>query len=313
MGGLVVYKAVGEETAGAYCLSWSQVPPGAGPEPHIQSREDEGFFVLSGELAVRVGDRSLTVRAGDYLNIRSGSAHRFVSAGRGSAEVLVLNAPAGFDRFQREFGVPLPSADATVPAGTAAPDALAAELAEAAPRYGFTLNPPASEFAKPAAFHHTPAGTGPAYSVVGDRYVIKIPGEATGGRYAVFEFFIPPDHGPPPHIHSREEEGFYILEGALTFYVGDPAGPTPPARVTVEAGGYVNAPRDVPHRFRNEGSVPVKAICIVAPAGVDRFFAEIGTPLPDASAPAVEPTPADIQKLMAVAPKYGLTIIPPKH
>ena len=56
-------------------------------------------------------------------------------------------------------------------------------------------------------------------AVLGDVYRFLATGEDTDGKYALWEATVPPGGGPPPHVHSREEEGFYILEGEITFTV----------------------------------------------------------------------------------------------
>lgn len=61
---------------------------------------------------------------------------------------------------------------------------------------------------------------GRTLAVVGDVYRFLATGEDTDGKYALWEAVVPPGGGPPPHVHSRDEEGFYILEGEITFQVG---------------------------------------------------------------------------------------------
>jgi mannose-6-phosphate isomerase-like protein (cupin superfamily) len=61
------------------------------------------------------------------------------------------------------------------------------------------------------------AGKGPAYWVVGDLYTILAAGEDTGGAFALIHALVPPQSGPPPHLHHREDEAFYVLEGEVTF------------------------------------------------------------------------------------------------
>ena len=145
---------------------------------------------------------------------------------------------------------------------------------------------------------------GKAYSVLGDRYIFKVTGEETGGAYALFDFLILPGNGTPPHVHHREEEGFWILSGELTFYLGIDSD-----RVVARAGDYIHAPRDIPHFFMNEGKEPVKALCLVTPAGLEKFFELVGTPLPG---PDSQPLPlnhaVDLPKVMANASKFGLEI-----
>ena len=64
-------------------------------------------------------------------------------------------------------------------------------------------------------------GEGRTIGVVGDVYRFMATGEETNGKYATWEAIVPPGGGPPPHVHSREEEGFYILEGEITFQIGE--------------------------------------------------------------------------------------------
>src|SRR5882724_1421335 len=77
---------------------------------------------------------------------------------------------------------------------------------------------------KTMSIHHptlrSPA-EGRTIAVVGDVYRFLATGEDTDGKYALFEAIVLPGGGPPPHGHSREEEGFYILEGEITFHVGE--------------------------------------------------------------------------------------------
>jgi hypothetical protein len=60
---------------------------------------------------------------------------------------------------------------------------------------------------------------GRTVSLVGDVYRFLATGEDTNGKYALIEAIVGPGGGPPPHVHSREEEGFYILEGEITFTI----------------------------------------------------------------------------------------------
>jgi quercetin dioxygenase-like cupin family protein len=143
-------------------------------------------------------------------------------------------------------------------------------------------------------------GEGRTVAVVGDIYRFLAVGAQTGGRYALWEADVFPGGGPPPHTHTREEESFYVLEGEITFYVDD-------ERIVARAGTSANMPPGVWHRFKNETDVPVKMLISVAPAGLEEMFFEVGQPTtPDAQ--AVPPTREEIEKLLAVAPRYGLEI-----
>ena len=61
--------------------------------------------------------------------------------------------------------------------------------------------------------------SGRVFSVVGDRYHFLVTGEESGGAFAMMEFLVPPHHGPPPHVHRREDEVFYVLAGEFEFIV----------------------------------------------------------------------------------------------
>ena len=116
-----------------------------------------------------------------------------------------------------------------------------------------------------------------------------------------FQFNVFPGGGPPPHIHSREQEGFYVLDGEVAFFVDGNlrvAGP----------GTMLNGPVGVLHSFKNEGKRPAKMSIWAAPAGIEKMFKEIGTLVADPSAAPFPPTAADIERILAVAPRYGLEI-----
>ena len=63
-------------------------------------------------------------------------------------------------------------------------------------------------------------GEGRTIAVVGDVYRFLATGEETNGKYALWEAIVPPGGGPPPHVHSREEESFYVLEGEIMLQIG---------------------------------------------------------------------------------------------
>src|SRR5688572_31421453 len=114
---------------------------------------------------------------------------------------------------------------------------------------------------------------GRTIAVVGDVYRFLATGDDTNGKYALWEAHVPPGGGPPPHVHSREEEGFYIIEGEMTFYIGD-------RRVVATTGMFANMPIGVPHRFKNESDRPARMIITVAPAGLEEMFFQVGVAVP---------------------------------
>src|SRR5262250_1386760 len=108
---------------------------------------------------------------------------------------------------------------------------------------------------------------GSMVSVLGEIISFKITGEETGGPLCVVELTAFPDNGPPPHIHHREDESFYILDGAFSFLLGDR---------TTEAGPgfFCRVPRGTLHTYQNVGTQPGKALVILTPAGFEKFWME---------------------------------------
>lgn len=149
-------------------------------------------------------------------------------------------------------------------------------------------------------------GEGRTIAVVGEVYRFLATGEDTNGKYATWEAIVPPGGGPPPHIHSREEESFYILEGEITFQIGD-------ERVVATAGMFANMSVGTPHSFKNESGKPAKMLISVAPAGLEKMFFEVSVPLAEGATTALPPSHEDIEKLLAVAPRYGIEIRVPHH
>src|SRR5207248_3771062 len=107
------------------------------------------------------------------------------------------------------------------------------------------------------------------------------------GKYALWEAIVPPGGGPPPHVHSREEEGFYILEGEITFTVNG-------EKIVATAGMFANMPVGTPHSFKNESDKLAKMLISVAPAGLERMFMEVGVPLVEGATRALPPTKEEI-------------------
>lgn len=153
--------------------------------------------------------------------------------------------------------------------------------------------------------HHTP-GKGKTYSAVGDKYVMLATGEQTGGAYCLVEATVPPGGGPPPHYHTNEEETFYVLEGEITFTVGEQT-------ITGTHGTFVQIPRNTPHAFKNNSAGQVRMLIQCIPSGFEKFMAEFAIELPSPDASPLPPSPGEIEKLLAVAPQYGIVMLPPPH
>lgn len=127
---LMTVKADSAQTRGSFTLIDCRAPAGFGPPMHVHHVEDEGFYVLEGQLAVRCGDQEWTVEAGAFVLLPRGVPHAFVVTGTQACHLLQITTPAQFEQFVAEVGRPAQSL--TLP-NPSAPDVGA--LAAAGQRY----------------------------------------------------------------------------------------------------------------------------------------------------------------------------------
>lgn len=132
--------------------------------------------------------------------------------------------------------------------------------------------------------------------------VIKLSGEDTGGAFSVVEEHLAPGDGAPPHIHHNEDQTDYVARGEVEFMVGG-------RTVRATAGAIVHGPKGVPHAFKNVGDGKAVIYSWFHPAGFEECIARVGDPAEDPTDPPPEP---DMEKLMALAPEYGLEMLAPE-
>lgn len=135
-------------------------------------------------------------------------------------------------------------------------------------------------------------GAGETTPFLGHVFVFKATAETTAGAFSVIEIEQHRDGEPPLHIHHREDEAFYILEGEMTFHVGD-------ERLHAPAGAFVFLPRGVPHGFTVDGTGVARVLQLCSPAGVERFFSEWGD------------RPLDVHAMSAALAPYGVEVVGP--
>lgn len=138
------------------------------------------------------------------------------------------------------------------------------------------------------------AGQGRTLIALGERVTLKLTAEDTDGASAMVEISTPPQVGPPLHVHQREDESFYVLEGMFEIRVGGRMIPAPP-------GTFAFLPRDIPHTYTNVGYRTGRLLATITPAGFEAFFEEVSRFSPGA-------LPARDQ-LAALGRKYGLEIL----
>lgn len=289
--------ATGEESGEALCVSVGTAIAGGGAPPHSHTF-GEGFWITQGKMSFTAGNTTVDLPEGGFVHIPAGVAHFPKNNTKDVAELVTICVPAGFDRFQLEVGERVENGEGGFPKSN---PGIESQMLEVAERYGITFSPPAEEFEKkPGATIRQP-GEGDVLAVVGDVYRFLVKGEDTGGDYALWHATVYPGGGPPPHVHEREEEFFYVIKGELTIFDDGKA-------VIAKAGTAVTLPRGTRHWFKNEGEVPAEMLILVAPAGLEEMFQKTGRPWSvDKGAPG-PPLPEEIASLKEIAGEYGITL-----
>src|ERR687894_567002 len=143
-------------------------------------------------------------------------------------------------------------------------------------------------------------GEGNARWWAGGLATIKATGEETGDLYSVVEVLEPEGAKAPLHLHRKEDEAFYVLEGEMTFHVGEET-------IKASPGSFVFGPKDIPHRYTVD-SGPARLLYILSPAGFEEFIYATSEPAmerPLPPAPGGPPDEAEIEQLKAIARQYG--------
>ena len=134
-------------------------------------------------------------------------------------------------------------------------------------------------------------GEGERLWFLGTLATIKVPGEATDGRFALIEFLFPRHASPPLHTHPQDES-YVVLEGLLTIRAGD-------ERFELEPGGAAVVPTGVPHTFRVD-SETARVLVLSTPAGLERFVRDGSVPATAATLPPAEtprPSPDELERI----------------
>jgi quercetin dioxygenase-like cupin family protein len=142
--------------------------------------------------------------------------------------------------------------------------------------------------------------TAEAYWWVGALAVIKLSAKETGGGLTVLEVTVPEGYVAPPHVHRAEDETFSVLEGDVTFTIGD-------RETSASAGDVLFGPRDVPHHFRVH-SGPARILYVLTPGGFEGLVRETGEPAATRTLPPPEVVP-DFERVGRIAARYGNEIL----
>lgn len=146
-------------------------------------------------------------------------------------------------------------------------------------------------------------GEGEALWFLGGLVTIKASGSQSGGKVAVTEQLMPRGAGSPLHVHHREDEWFYVIDGELTFWIG---GET----IVAPAGSFVYGPREIPHTFI-VSSEDARFLLVTEPAGFEDFTRALSEPATRLEIPPPPAEAPDLDGLVAVAASFGIEILGP--
>jgi quercetin dioxygenase-like cupin family protein len=137
---------------------------------------------------------------------------------------------------------------------------------------------------------------------LGGLAVIKATGADTGGQFTIIDVTEPPGMEAPLHVHHREDEGFWILEGDVTLQVGDET-------IEASAGDYAFGPREIPHRY-TVGDAGCRMLFICTPGdNFEHLVREMSEPAGSRTLPPPSDEEPDMERVAAVAQKYGAELL----
>ncbi len=131
---------------------------------------------------------------------------------------------------------------------------------------------------------------------MGEPTLLKITGLQTGGSYALAEIVSTPEGFVPLHVHRREDEAFYVLDGEVTFTVGE-------EMIEAGPGSFVFGPRDVPHRY-TVTTPSARMLMLFSPAGFEGFIRETSS-----SVDAEVTGELDLDQIVEAAARYGAEML----
>ena len=141
----------------------------------------------------------------------------------------------------------------------------------------------------------------PSYWSLGELLTMVATAEQTGGLFSLMHEQLPRGAEPPPHVHRREDEAFFVLDGALTVRVGD-------RTFSASPGSFVFCPRNVPHLLTVE-SDEVRMLTLCTPGGVERLFVELGEPASTRTLPPDDGAEPDVERIVTLAAHYGAEVL----
>jgi quercetin dioxygenase-like cupin family protein len=264
-----------EESGGEVAVVENRVPPHWEGPPLHRHDFDEAFYVLDGDLTFQLGDELLTAGRGQFAFARGGVVHTLANLSDAPARYLLVITPGGVERYFERVAAEV--------AGVEPPASALKPYPETT-----VVGPMITERrdlarARPLGRHHA-------------RVNVLLRGAASAGRMAVMDNVVPAGaEGPPLHHHAFDEV-FCVIEGELTFRLGEEL-------VQRKAGQLACARRGVHHTFANLSKTAARTLIVCTPAGFERYFQQIA-----AREAGVEPPPEALEpwpEVVTVGPRIG--------
>ena len=144
-----------------------------------------------------------------------------------------------------------------------------------------------------------PAKGSKLYWINGDYWRIVARGEDTEETYSMMDVTILPKNGPKSHIHTREDEVFYVIDGQFELHYGD-------QKFNATKGFHLNMKRGISHSFKNTGNTEGRLLIMFMPAGCEKLYEELGTPVVNIESFTQPFTFPNFVKLIQLLRKYGI-------
>jgi quercetin dioxygenase-like cupin family protein len=145
------------------------------------------------------------------------------------------------------------------------------------------------------------SGEGEARWWFGQLAEIKATAADTGGQFTIVEVTCAAGFEAPLHVHHREDEAFWILDGEVTLHVGEET-------IEASAGDYAFGPRDIPHRY-TVGDTGCRMLFICTPGGFEGLVRDMSEPAASRVVPPPAEQPPDMERIQAIANKHGCELL----